>query len=319
MAASSSISSSEQSLPARVALNLALIAALTWSGDRAIGTALRHYYFTQTSGFHARTTYALDGTTAGVLVFGSSRANHHYAPEPFERQFGARFYNTGRDGQNIFYQTALLSAILRRHTPQTIVLEFDSLQDEPGDLDSLSSLLPYYATHEAVRPYVEMRGPYERFKLLSAIYPFNSQLLSIAVGNLTLNRARYAERSGYVPLSGVWRGGVAPSPSGGKARSPAKIAAFVRFLDLAARSGARVAVVHSPALRGAVSTQDLALAKALCGVRKIPFLDFSGDPAWRDPALYRDADHLNDRGAQRFSALVAAALRRAYGAGQISG
>jgi hypothetical protein len=319
MAASSSISSSDPRLPARLAANLALIGALLFCGDRLLGAALRHYYFTQSAGFHARTTYALETTRAEVLVFGSSRANHHYAPEPFERALGASFYNTGRDGQGIHYQLALLSAILRRHAPRVVLLDFDGLAEEPGELDSLAALLPYYATHGELRPYLELRGPYEKLKLLSAIYPFNSQMLSIAVGNLPLKHARYAERRGYVPLQGVWTGGVAPAlfpvPA---APSPGKTAAFVRFLELASAAGARVVVVRSPVLRRPGASGDIALAKALCKLHKLPFLDYAADPAFADPALFRDIDHLNDRGAALLSARIAAWLR-AQGAASISG
>ena len=41
-------------------------------------------------------------TKADLLVFGSSRANHHYVPEVFEDSLKLTFYNTGKDGSGIF-------------------------------------------------------------------------------------------------------------------------------------------------------------------------------------------------------------------------
>jgi len=86
--------------------------------DFLIGKTLRYIYFNETSGLDYRTTFAIDSTKADIIVFGASRANHHYVPTIFQDSLKMTFYDVGRDGQSIFYHLAILKAILKRYTPK---------------------------------------------------------------------------------------------------------------------------------------------------------------------------------------------------------
>ena len=44
--------------------------------------------------------------------------------------------------------------------------------------------------------------------MISEIYPYNSSLLTIAIGNLEINKTRKNDRKGYVPLTGIFRDSV---------------------------------------------------------------------------------------------------------------
>lgn len=183
-------------------INLLIFFFILISLDRIVGAVLKHYYFKQTSGLNYRTTYAIDSTKADILVFGSSRANHHYVPEVFEDSLKMSFYNTGRDGNFLLYNYAIFKAILKRHTPKIIIMDLniDDIYYNENSYSRLSSLLPYYENHPEIRNIIEMRSPYEKFKLLSKMYPFNSIILTIAVGNLEVNKFRKSDRKGYIPL-----------------------------------------------------------------------------------------------------------------------
>ena len=140
----------------------------------------------------------MDSTLADMLIIGSSRANHHYVPSVFEDSLKISFYNAGRDGNGTFYQLALLKTILKRYTPKIIVFDYSSVFVKGAEeYDQMASLLPYYRTHKEIQPLVEMKSPFEKIKLLSEIYPFNSQLLTISVGNLKMNKKRVADDKGY--------------------------------------------------------------------------------------------------------------------------
>ncbi len=113
----------------RFILNLLVVCLMVFIFDRAVGGIIKHFYFKQVAGLYNRTTYAIDSTTADILVFGSSRANHHYVPEVFEDSLKMSFYNTGRDGNFLLYNTAIFKAIIKRHKPKIVILDFN-----PGDL-----------------------------------------------------------------------------------------------------------------------------------------------------------------------------------------
>ena len=127
--------------------------------DFIIGNLLRKLYFSQISGLLHRTTYSIDKTEADILIFGSSRANHHYDSKLFEESTGQYTYNTGRDGNFIFYQTALLKSILKRYKPKQIILDFEgTFAFNQNDYDRIAALLPYYKSHKEIRDIVLLKS-----------------------------------------------------------------------------------------------------------------------------------------------------------------
>lgn len=172
--------------------------------DQLIGRTLRHLYFSQVAGEYYRATYTIDSTKANILVFGSSRAYHHYVPEVFEDKLKMSFYNTGRDGNYLLYNYAVFKLVTKRYNPKIIIFDLNPIElfYHETDYEGLSSLLPYYNDHPELRKIIELRGPYEKYKLYSATYPFNSQLINIAYGNLEISKTRYASDKGYLPLYG---------------------------------------------------------------------------------------------------------------------
>ena len=65
-------------------LKLVVLFVIIFIFDYSVGNILRYFYFKQESGMPYRTTYSIEKTTADILIFGSSRANHHYHPDVFE-------------------------------------------------------------------------------------------------------------------------------------------------------------------------------------------------------------------------------------------
>ncbi len=292
----------------KLVLNTGLVVLVVFILDFAIGRTLRHFYYKETSGFHFRTTYSMEKTDAEILIFGSSRANHHYVPEIFEDSLGMTFYNTGRDGNGIFYQQALLKSVLKRHKPKIIILdyrgEFNKLRTE---YDQMSSILPYYRTHNEIRKTIELRGEFEKIKLLSEIYPFNSQILTIAMGNMEANKNRNPDNKGYVALETAWPPKLETYTSTKEYMVDSnKVNAFRDFVSAARISGASVYVVYSPLYQKIARNQEAEVCKQICTEERIQFWDFSRDSYFLSRQnLFYDVNHLNHTGAKIFSSIIA--------------
>ena len=296
----------------KLVLNILLVAAVVFVLDFVTGRVLRHFYFKEIAGFHYRTTYSMEKTNEDILVFGASRANHHYVPRIFEDSLQQSFYNTGRDGNGIFYQAALLKSVLKRYTPKIIILDYKGeFWKGPQEYDQISSLLPYYRTHPEIRKIIELRGRWEKIKLVSETYPFNSQALTIAMGNLDMNRQRNADDKGYVPLE-------SDSPPELKVYTSAdlyevdsnKVNAFHDFVKSARESGARVYVVYSPLYQKLGRYQEVEICSTICAQENVPFFDYSRDPWFLSRGnLFYDGVHLDHEGAQIFSAIVAGKIK----------
>jgi hypothetical protein len=281
--------------------------------DAVAGLVLRKLYFAQSSGQYAETTYILDRMHEPVVVVGSSRAQHHYVPGVLARALGRPCYNAGRDGQGMIFYAAVLEQLFARYRPELVVLDMNPRELERDDLgyDRLSELLPYIEEHPSLRRYVELRSRFERFKLLSRAYPFNSRLLSVV--QHTLVHGGTSRDSGYVALHDdlskragpVNRLGDAPS----RPLDPVKRDALLRTLDRAQALHTPVVVICSPQYSGDCAAQSRAAMAALLRSRGVPMWDYSADSLYRSrPELFADEVHMNDAGARLFSAEVGARL-----------
>jgi hypothetical protein len=281
--------------------------------DFAIGRTLRYFYFNEISGLHYRTTYSLEQSNAALLIFGASRANHHYIPEIFEDSLRVSFYNTGRDGINIFYQLAVLKSILCRYTPKIIILDYsDAFSMDQESYDRLSSLLPYYKTHKEIRNIVALKSPFENIKQLSEIYPFNSQILTIGIGNLEINKTRKSDNKGYVPLYNEWKDKIVVIDNiKSYQKNLNKVSALHEFLRDGKKSGAKVFLIYSPIFQKFNRNPDVEICREIGSQEKIPFWDFSHDTTFlKNSSLFQDISHLNYKGATIFSKMVVTRIKQ---------
>ena len=297
----------------KIILNVAIVAVVVFILDFAIGRTLRFFYFKETSGLHFRTTYSMETTNADILVFGSSRANHHYVPEVFEDSLKTSFYNTGRDGNGIFFQTALLKSVLKRYTPKIIIFDYAGGFGKGAEAyDRMSSLLPYFRTHKEIRSIVELKSSYEIIKLASEIYPFNSQIMTIAIGNLGINKQRKSDDKGYVALYKEWQAKIdSVDDFTSDELDYNKLNALKEFLTIAKKSKAKVFVIYSPIFQKFKRNQEIEICRKICSNEKIPFWDYSKDSLFtNNNKLFQDIEHLNHRGAIIFSNLIANKIKR---------
>lgn len=279
--------------------------------DFVLGNLLRYMYFKQNSGWLYRTTYAIDSTQADLLIFGSSRANHHYYTRVFEQRLNLSGYNTGRDGNAIFYHYAILQAVLKRYTPRVAILdishgEFMKTQDS---YDRISSLLPYYEKHPEIRPIIQLKSPFEKYKLASSIYPYNSLLFQITAGNSGYNKTRKNRYDdyGYVPLYKKWHGPLTFDSTFEKYEiDTLKVKYFRAFVKACVNADIKLYIILSPCyVRFRNDDISVSITRQTALAYRIPFYDFSDEPVFlNNPEIYADESHLNDFGAKIYSEMV---------------
>jgi len=276
--------------------------------DFFIGSGLKYYYFKQNSGFLYRTTYAIEEASADVLIFGSSKANHQYYPAIFEDRLKLSYYNVGRDGSSIFYHYAILKAVLKRYSPKMIILdisrEFEKKQDS---YDRISMLLPYYEEHPEMRQIIGLKSPYEKIKLISKIYPYNSLLFSIVAGNSEFNTNRYKDINGYVPLSNIWKYPIQTySFPVGYELDSVKMNVYESFIKDCIKAKIKLYIVSSPDYSKLEYIEKSNLAgKEIAQKYNVKFFDYSKDSLFlNNSQFFADVSHLNDSGAIAFSNLI---------------
>jgi hypothetical protein len=285
--------------------------------DQAAGRIIRYFYFKQSTGTLSRTTYAIDSTHADILIFGSSRASHHYVPEVFENYFHKSFYNVGRDGNYLLYNYAVFKAILNRYVPKVIIFDIcpDELCSELNNYDYLSSLLPYYKDHPEFRNVIELRSPFERIKLISEVYPFNSCIINVIIGNIGLRNYRMEDRNGYIPLKNVMKDCELKTKdfSCKESLDVNKLNALTEIILLCKKMNIKLLFIQSPIYAKVADNETMQKFNLLIQSNNAIFWDYTNNPDFlNNPGYFQDQLHLNETGADYFSEILVDRLARFF-------
>jgi hypothetical protein len=292
----------------RFFLKLFLIIFIILIFDQGIGTVLKDFYFTQNSGPGYRTTNAVDSTLSDIIIFGSSRATHHYVPEIFENRMHYSYYNAGRDGNSVLYSYAIFKTITKRYNPKQIIVDISprELGYFADEYARLSILLPYYKYHPEIRSIVNLRGPLEEFKLISAIYPFNSMIIQIVIGNLEYNKERDIEIKGYLPIYKTLKNATIDTLENSTIPlDENKILAIKDMISTCNQKKIHLIFVYSPIWQINLGSSYDTIFYQLCMENGIDYLDMSNHKTFIDnPDFFADQNHLNNEGARVFSEML---------------
>lgn len=265
-------------------------------------------------------------TKAQVLLLGSSRMIHHVDPAVLSRRLSLSVYNAGRDGQDFLYAAMLVD--LRRHSnppPRVIVLHVDpkSFTKDAGELKRSNCFSFYLDESDLVRKVIYQRSALEPLKYLSSAYRANGKVLPTLMAAIV---GRRGNTDGFEPLPGT----MAPPPAHDAQPvqprwEPIQVWDFKAecFKGLAAycrRNAIRLVLLHTPeftssarfaeAQRGhdAWVTQVKAFLADYPDIEFFDISEFTQPQTFRDPKLFADPWHLNAKGAEVLSELVATAM-----------
>jgi len=290
----------------RLFLNGFIILLVLIVTDKALGALIEHYFFTEKQGDSAITTHGVLHAREDILIFGSSRASHHYIPALISGKSGLSCYNLGRDGMKMLYYEELLVAVLSYHNPKIVILDLNlsDFEDTPQEEELLTTVfMPYIQKNKAVSDLIYRLSKTE-FALanISTLYRLNSLPLSILQHNLEIGQKQF---NGYEPLFGTL-------PKTSKVifvdkknykESKAQLKAFENIVQLTQSKHIKLCVLVSPGMKihknNAVKTANRILNKYRLSVYNYSGL-FSPDPA----PLFYDIGHLNEVGARAFTNIV---------------
>lgn len=282
--------------------------ALLLAADWLVGSGLKFLYEHQAGEDYRMATVAIREQRADVLILGPSRARDHYNPSIIEDTLGMSAYNAGRDGCFLVYQWAQFHLILDRHTPKMVVLDVQpyDMNAGSGDYDRLSALLPYqeFPSFERV---MREKSPYEKIKCWSRIYPYNSMLLKL-VDNMKDKGTMLP--NGYAPHEGVLNE-VMQEGNGGASEQIdlRKVGMMEEMVSICRKKKIKLRILVSPFYLRFTRSRTLEMVDSICRVSEIPYRCFLNDTAFADGGLFFTPDHMNSRGADKYSRLVASWLR----------
>ncbi len=269
--------------------------------DILLGWAFDHMTKEAIGGNNGRINYICNQTDEELLIFGSSRAAHHYSPKIFMDSLGVTCYNCGEDGNGIILNYGRLLMILKRYRPQIIIYDvsvsFDLMANDNHKY--LGMLKPYYERENIKELFLSVDKT-EQWKMMSQLYRYNSLFLSIFADRIhPVNSVGF---QGFRPLKGKidkMKVRKVESKSSVNKFDSLKLNLLNKFINRT--ESIKVVFVESPLWYG-MDTMKLAPIKEICNHRNIPFVDFSNNLKYvGNNEFFKDGSHLNARGSDEFT------------------
>ena len=277
--------------------------------DLLSGFIFRYLAKNAKGGDTARNEYIANKMDAPILIFGSSRAVHHYVPQYFRNHFGLDCYNCGQDGMGIILFYARYKMITERYIPKIIIYDVLSGFDlEKGDNYSyLGWLKPYYEK-QGVDSIFWNIAPNERYKMYSQMYRYNGKILQMLADNILIMRE---ETDGYRPAYGTMD--YEPSRLSDAVSvqfDSVKLYYWEKFIQECNEKGTKLFFTLSPFYGGsnAVDTTYSAIYD-LSKKYNIPVINYFNDTdIVNQKDYFMDSFHMNYQGAEVFSKKISEEL-----------
>lgn len=290
----------------RVILFLLLVAVC----DYAAGCFGEYAFNHARSGVNKKDREIRDTAEPDIVIFGSSRAEHHYVPSIIADSLQLDTYNMGVDGSGVLLMYPYLSQLLTRHTPSLIIYDilpnYDMYDDNHEQYLKQVLLLEGLPAADSIIAEID---PTISIKLQSRTYHYNSQYPSLMLG-MSSSEDNYSQ--GYVPLWGNLAEDNTPTFLSGKPYSQLKLKALDSLISLCKRNNIRLIFTISP-FYGEFSPVDLKFIAELCDSNNLEFINFSRHPEFiAHPELFADSYHLNNDGAELFTKMIVDSINTVY-------
>lgn len=254
-------------------------------------------------GDNGRNNYICNEANEDILVFGSSRAFHHYNPLILSDSLGLSCYNCGQDANGIILSYARYQLICQRNQPKMLIYDvnpdFDLLEGD--DNRKYLGWLKAYYDKKGIHELFNSVDDIERYKMISQMYRYNSrfvQIISDYIHPLQSNGIM-----GFRPINkemDTMRISKKTRPKRYTVDS-LKVSFIEKFIDDSSRKNTKVIFCVSPNWYG-MDTLSFKSIRDICLVHQIPFIDFSNNPKYvHHNVFFKDPTHLNAKGADEFT------------------
>lgn len=291
-------------------INIAIFFAIVAVVDVSFGKC---FYWLQSTKANGRTFteyYVCKDLKEDILIMGSSRASHHYVAQLITDSLGITCFNGGQDGNGIVMQYGRWKMISKHHLPKVIIYDIEPTFDfAVNDNSRYIDRLKPYTDDRDVKEFVAKLYPIERYKLLSRMYRYNYKFLEIASDCVKPSDVN----KGYLPNFAHLRHELINKERDSKKNyseqlDEVKMKCLTNLIDDALSKGVQVVLISSPYWKG-YNDLDLSAIRNLAEEKGIPFLDYADSEIRNNPDWFADSMHLNDDGAQVFTADLISRIR----------
>jgi len=259
-------------------------------------------------------------TDASLLIMGSSRAWVHYSPVVLDDILKTKSYNIGMNGWGFSMQYARLKILLRHNPkPKYIIQNLEtSLLQRRENLYEYQQFLPYLndpIIRSASKGY---KGEFSLTQYYLPLFKYNGNWDLAGIGLLNYFGFQTNQTSKYKGYEGQeleWDGSYdkfkLAYPNGLIEKIDADAERdFEEYLNYCKENGIKVFLVYSPEYFEVqdftINRKDvMAMFQSYAKKYDIPLLDYSNHPICFDKSYFYNSQHLNKKGSELFSKILA--------------
>ncbi len=290
-------------------IRLGILALIMLACDFAVGFAGAKLVENAKGGDTKRKRYIAREVNADVLVFGSSRAIHHYDPDILGEELGMSVYNCGFDGNGIVCAYGFYEMITRRYCPKVILYEVTSGFDtNVGDNNKYLWNLRYFYDSKGIDSIFWNVDRAERYKMISRMYRFNSALPQLVTDNL---HPLHDDNKGYRPMDREMKTEAKPIEIQEAHKFDSLKLFYLERLIKDSQGKMKLIFMVSPYYRK-TDDGELEPVRELCDKYGIPLLNHSTDSTLNSKReFFYDSYHMNRRGATEYSKMISREIKAA--------
>lgn len=181
-----------------------LLLVILFFVDELTGHLFKYMQYHSKGGDTGRMTYIADSLNEDILIFGSSRAIHHYDPKILEDSLQLSCYNCGRDGNGIIFSYGMYRLFRDRYSPKIIIYDvvqnFDLIDE--GNNEKYLDWLRYFYDKAGIDSIFVDIDKSEKYKMIPQMRRYNGKFIQITSDYI---RPQQSDIKGYRPLEGIMK------------------------------------------------------------------------------------------------------------------
>lgn len=260
-------------------------------------------------GNFGRNNYINNQTKDDILIFGSSRAIHHYVPQIIEDSLGMSCYNCGMDGNGILLFYGNFKMITERYSPKVIIYELTEGFDlKENDNSTYLGWIRAFYDRKGISEIFKDVDENEKVKMTSNLYRWNFKFIQLMTDNV---HQFVRTEKGYKPLEGVID--YTPGKDNNKLLDDSKNDYFIdpvkkkymeKLIKECKEKDIKLILCQSPYY----NTQTDYMPKEfidLCEKYKVAILNHKADQRFvTNRQYFKDSSHMNRTGAEKYTRML---------------
>lgn len=270
--------------------------------DITIGNSLSYLSKHAKGGETARSNYICNQTSEDILIFGSSRASHHYNSQIIEDSTNLSCFNCGQMGNGIILNYGRLLMVTERYHPKMIIYDVKTGYDMFVSEDNhkyLGWLSPYY-DRAGIKEIFQSVDKNSKYKMTSRLFRHNSRFTRSIVDYF--HPLKDSDIKGYQPMPPKKTSKMIPV--GKPSEKDYTIDSLkIKYLNTFVQhcKGTKLVFAISPIWNG-MSEKGMKPVVDFCKKNKIELWNYANDSNYvHHQNLFCDGSHLSPEGADKFT------------------